>query len=205
MKKQYAFYFDSANCSGCKACQAACKDKNNLDIGVLWRRVYEVAGGEWEKDGNAWRPNIFAYNISMSCNHCENAICVKNCPTKAMHKRKDGLVLVEEDKCIGCRYCEWVCPFGAPQYDEKNGVMSKCNFCYDFLEEEKDPACVSACPMRVLDFGELNELYKKYGDKGKIFPLPEYGSTKPSIIINPHFNAAKCGSLIAMIKNKEEV
>lgn len=205
MKKQYAFYFDSTGCSGCKACQAACKDKNNLEAGVLWRRVYEVTGGEWEREGNAWKPNIFAYNISMSCNHCENAICVKSCPTKAMHKVKNGLVLVDESKCIGCRYCEWACPYGAPQYDEIKGVMSKCNFCYDFIEDDKNPACVSACPMRTLEFGELSELKKKYGDKEKIFPLPEFGETKPSVIINPHPKAAECGSLAAIINNKEEV
>ena len=148
MKKQFAFYFDSASCSGCKTCQAACKDKYNLEVGILWRRIYEITGGDWKKEGHAWRPNLFAYNVSISCNHCEDAICIKNCPTAAMHKRKDGIVHVDESKCIGCRYCEWACPFGAPQYDAERGVMSKCTLCSDYLEEDKLPVCVSACPMR---------------------------------------------------------
>ena len=65
-----AFYFDSSTCSGCKTCQMACKDKNDLPVGQLWRRVYEVTGGSWKKDGAAWQQDIFAYNLSLSCNIC---------------------------------------------------------------------------------------------------------------------------------------
>lgn len=205
MKKQYAFYYDSSRCSGCKTCQVACKDKHNLEVGVLWRRVYEVTSGEWVKSGNAWINDVHAYNMSVSCNHCEDPICVKNCPTTAMHKRKDGIVLVDEKKCIGCRYCEWACPYGAPQYDEKKGVMSKCSFCSDYLEDGKPPACVSACPMRVLDFGELSDLQKKYGKHNDVYPLPSSDITKPSVVINPHKDASSSGSDIAKVNNKEEV
>lgn len=205
MKKQYAFYYDSSRCSGCKTCQVACKDKNNLEVGMLWRRVYEVNSGEWTKCGNAWVNNIRAYNISLSCNHCEDPICVKNCPTRAMHKRKDGIVLIYDTKCIGCRYCEWACPYGAPRYDEAKGVMSKCTFCEDYIDEGKTPACVAACPMRVLDFGELKELRKKYGSENEIFPLAVSVITNPSIVIKPHKDAFKAESDAAMINNKEEV
>lgn len=205
MKKQYAFYFDSSNCSGCKTCQAACIDKNNLERGVLWRRVYEINDGEWIKKGNAWIHNISAYNVSMSCNHCDNPVCVKNCPTTAMHKTKDGIVAVDENKCIGCRYCEWSCPYGAPKYDESKGVMSKCNFCIDFLEEGKSPACVAACPMRVLDFGEVKELQKKYNVNKTIYPLPDENITEPNFILNPHRDARERRSLKAVINNREEV
>ena len=119
MKKiaQYGFHMNSSACAGCKTCQVACKDKHDLDLGIRWRRVYEVSGGDWVQDGPAWLPNVFAYNLSISCNHCKNPVCVSVCPTQAMHKRKDGIVAIDQDKCIGCRYCEWACPYGAPQYD----------------------------------------------------------------------------------------
>ncbi|MGE5679304.1 MAG: DMSO/selenate family reductase complex B subunit [Bacillota bacterium] len=205
MKKQYAFFYDSSNCSGCKACQAACKDKNNLEVGVLWRRVYEVNSGGWTKRGDAWINEVKAYNISVSCNHCEDPLCVKNCPTNAMHKRKDGVVLVDEKKCIGCRYCEWACPYGAPQYDEKIGVMSKCTMCEDYIEEEKSPACVAACPMRALDFGEKKEIQKKYGTESEFYPLPSSDMTKPSVVIKAHKDASSTDDSNAWINNKEEV
>jgi len=205
MKKQYAFYVDSKHCSGCKTCQAACIDKNDLERGVLWRRVYEINEGEWIKKEKTWVNKIYAYNVSLSCNHCENPLCVQNCPTAAMQKTKGGIVTVDEDKCIGCRYCEWSCPYGAPKYNGKKGVMSKCNFCIDYLEEGKDPACVAACPMRVLEFGELKELQKKYGVQNEIYPLPKSALTNPALVINPHKDSISIQSATAIINNKEEV
>lgn len=204
MKKQYAFYIDTSRCSGCKACQAACNDKHNIGIGILWRRVYEISGGDWIQKGNAWIHNVHAYNISMACNHCEDPICVKTCPTKAMYKRKDGIVLVDENKCIGCRYCEWACPYGSLQYDSDKGVMTKCTLCYDYIDEGKNPSCVDACPMRVLEFGELKELKKKYGDVAEIYPLPKKEITKPAIVINLHKDSLKFSVKMSVV-NKEEV
>lgn len=75
MPPQYAFYFDSSSCSGYKACQIACKDKHGLRVGILWRRVYEVTGGGWEQRGAAWIHDVFAYNVSLACNHCQRPIC----------------------------------------------------------------------------------------------------------------------------------
>jgi len=136
---QLAFFFDSSACSGCKACQAACKDKHHLPVGLLWRRVYEVTGGGWTRSGAAWMSNVFAYNLSISCNHCERPICVEVCPTRAMHKRADGLVVVDQDRCMGCQYCSWACPYDAPQYDSASGHMTKCDFCADNLEAGLPP------------------------------------------------------------------
>jgi anaerobic dimethyl sulfoxide reductase subunit B (iron-sulfur subunit) len=150
----YAFTFDARFCSGCKACQAACKDKNNLPLGVLWRRVYEVAGGTWQKDGEVWNNTVFAYNLSIACNHCIHPKCAGICPANAYVVRDDGIVILDIDKCIGCGYCSWACPYEAPQYNAEAGHMTKCNFCYDNLEQGLPPACVAACPMRVLDYGK---------------------------------------------------
>lgn len=156
--KQYAFYFDSNACSGCKACQAACKDKHDLPVDVLWRRVYEVTGGNWVKSGDVWVPGVFSYYLSMACHHCEKPICGEGCPTKAIYKRQDGIVILDTQSCIGCRYCEWACPYGAMQFVESERLMTKCHFCYDYIDLDKPPACVAACPMRALDFGELTDL-----------------------------------------------
>jgi len=184
--KRLAFYFDSDCCSGCKTCHIACKDKNDLPLGVLWRRVYEVTSGDWKTDGKVWYQNIIAYNVSMSCNHCEEPVCLKNCPATAITKRTDGIVEINPDKCLGCKYCQWVCPYGAPQFNPEKGTMTKCNLCADYVDEGKNPSCVDACPMRALDFGEYDGLVKKYGDRGNIFPLPSRYHTEPSILVNPH-------------------
>lgn len=135
--KQLGFYIDSSRCSGCKTCQVSCKDKNDIDVGRKFRRVYEYGGGSWAKDSDgAWTNQTFAYYLSVACNHCDDPICVAGCPTQAMHKRQDnGLVLVDQDKCIGCRYCAMRCPYGAPQYDKEKKVMSKCDGCLDRLEQ----------------------------------------------------------------------
>lgn len=165
---QMGFYFDASLCIGCKACQLACKDDNDLAMGILWRRVVEVQGGGWTRKGIGWLNDLSAYYLSLACNHCEEPICKEVCPAQAIIKREDGIVLIEEDKCIGCRYCEWACPYAAPQYDTETGKMSKCDFCVDYIDQGLAPACVSSCQMRALDFGEVSELRAKYGDVGAV-------------------------------------
>ncbi len=162
---RYAFYFDSSGCSGCKACQIACKDRNGLEVGLLWRRVYEVSGGSWERQGEAWQQDVYAYNLSVACNHCERAVCAEACPTQAIRQREDGIVLIDAERCIGCKYCSWACPYGAPQYDWRTKSMTKCTFCVEEVEAGLSPACVAACPLRVLDFGDQAELEEggRYG------------------------------------------
>lgn len=145
---------------GCRACQIACRDKNNLDDGRLWRHVIEINGGDWSRQGNAWQQTVFAYNISITCNHCENPICMEVCPTKSIYKRDDGIVLINEETCAGCRYCEWSCPYGVPQYNEKTGKMTKCNLCYDRIDSGLSPLCVSVCGLRALEFGEIEAIRK---------------------------------------------
>jgi anaerobic dimethyl sulfoxide reductase subunit B (iron-sulfur subunit) len=154
---QIGFYCDMNICTGCKTCQIACKDKNNLEAGILFRRVHTVEGGKF--------PHPWVYCLSVSCNHCEEPDCVKNCPMGAMYKReKDGIVMHDTEKCIGCKICVSSCPYGAPQLIEKEGKAAKCDFCADIIDRGEDPACVASCPMRALHYGDVEELRRKYGD-----------------------------------------
>ena len=205
MTRQYAFYFDSSACSGCKACQVACKDKHGLEVGRLWRRVYEVSGGDWIQVGDAWTSSVFAYNLSIACNHCEKPICVEVCPAGAIHKRADGIVLIETDQCLGCGYCSWACPYDAPQYDEEKGIMTKCTFCADNIDAGLAPACVAACPMRALDYGEREELEARYGTISSLYPLPDASLTDPALVITPHQEAVRAQKEPARVSNREEV
>jgi len=196
--EQMAFYFDASACNGCKACVVACKSKNQLPVGTNWRRVTEYGGGSWVPDADdptrMLPNNIFAYAVSISCNHCEKPICMEVCPAAAITKRDDGVVLIDQSRCIGCRYCEWACPYGAPQFDASAGVMSKCDFCQDELAQGNSPYCVSACVMRALDYGELSELRAKYGDVSAIEPLPASDLTEPALVVTPHRHAQMSGA-----------
>jgi anaerobic dimethyl sulfoxide reductase subunit B len=205
--KKLAFYVDTQTCTGCKTCMVACKDKNDLPDGVRWRRVYEYSGGEWfsEADGT-FRQDVFAYYLSVSCNHCEKPICVEVCPTTAMNLGQDGIVTVDQKKCVGCRYCEWACPYGAPQYLADKGVASKCDFCKDELEAGGTPACVAACPTRALTFGDFDEK-RCDGDfpvKGAFAPLPNRCLTEPRASFAPHKKCRPVGSQAGHIANAEE-
>ena len=195
---QYGFYFDADRCGSCKACVMACRDKNDTLLGLKNRNVIDFGGGRWvEKDGLVQPENVFVYSISISCNHCESPACVANCPTGAMIKRdEDGIVYVDESVCIGCGTCANACPYGAPKVSEERGVTSKCNFCMDYLDEGGRPACVDACLMRCLDFGDIAELREKYGDACDLAPLPSSSETRPSLILGLPKNADEDGAVI---------
>jgi anaerobic dimethyl sulfoxide reductase subunit B len=211
----YAFTFDASACTGCKACQVACKDKNNLPTGVLWRRVFEISGGSWTPLGNAWENSVFAYNLSIACNHCVHPKCAGVCPTDAYVQRADGVVYIDEAKCMGCGYCAWACPYAVPQYTPELGRMTKCNFCMDELEQGKPPACVAACPMRVLDFVPITSCPSPAGRGDGVralwelparehpFPLPEFSRTEPHLAIKLHVGMGN--GLEKVIANREEI
>ncbi|MBI4787705.1 MAG: dimethylsulfoxide reductase subunit B [Chloroflexi bacterium] len=205
MAKQLAFHINSSVCGNCKACQIACQDKNSLPVEIRWRRVVQYGGGSWVKQGNLMKPNgVFNYSLSVACMHCENPACVNVCPTQAMSKRADGLVLINAEQCIGCRYCEWACPYGAPHFNEAKGVMTKCTFCDDLLAQGQNPACVDACPMRAIEFGELSELRAKYGNAMDVEPLPASWMTQPAVVVTPHKHAQASGKGTGRIFNLAE-
>jgi anaerobic dimethyl sulfoxide reductase subunit B (iron-sulfur subunit) len=161
-----------------------------------------VSGGGWTQRDHAWVNDVFAYNLSMACNHCEKPICAEVCPTHAIVKRHDGIVLIDADKCIGCKYCSWACPYGAPQYDDEHGCMTKCTFCFDNIDAGLPPSCVAACPLRVL---ELDAEISRSARNDNIFPLPQSKLTEPAIVINPHKDAHRADEQSAQIANREEV
>jgi len=182
-------------CVGCHACAVNCKEWNTgghmaplTDLnpygkaqdGVWFNRIhaYEVLA----KDGGA---NMTTY-FPKSCLHCEDAACVTVCPTGASYKRvEDGIVLVEESKCIGCKLCSWACPYGAREFDSDAGVMKKCTLCIDRIynenldEVDRVPACVSTCPAGARHFGNLgdpqSEVSKLVVDRGGFDLMPEMG------------------------------
>ncbi len=205
MSKQLAFHVDVSVCIGCKACQVACKDKNDLEVGRLFRQVREVAGGGWTQRGPFWEPNVFAYNVSTACMHCQNALCLEVCPTGATFKRADGVVMVDQDVCIGCRYCEWACPYGARVYNETTKTVTKCNMCADLLDQGEQPACVAACPMRALEVAELSELQAKYGALDQLFPLPDADITRPAVVFTAHKDAMLANKHNSYVNGQGEV
>ena len=150
------FYVDMTRCAGCGTCTYACKDRLDLGtIGVSPRRVNRYQVGTF--------PAVSGFATSVSCNHCENPACVANCPTGAMFKDSDGIVLHDDGVCIGCQTCMSACPYGAPQYVAEDNLIVKCDTCKALRDAGQNPVCVDACPYRALEFGDLDELRREHG------------------------------------------
>jgi anaerobic dimethyl sulfoxide reductase subunit B (iron-sulfur subunit) len=149
-ERQYGFYLNSDRCVQCHACEVACKSWNGLELGIRWRKVLDLWSGAF--------PKIESKTVSFSCMHCAKPACVEICPAKAISKRtEDGIVIVDQTKCTGCRSCEAACPFHVPQYG-RTGVMQKCNFCIERLAQNKQPLCVATCPGEALMCGPVDRL-----------------------------------------------
>lgn len=173
--KQHGFFFTADNCIACHACEAACSEKNDNPAHIAFRSVGFVEGGVY--------PNVQRLNISMACNHCDDPVCLKGCPTRAYTKFAEyGAVLQDPDICFGCGYCTWVCPYNAPQLDPIKGQVSKCNMCVDRLEVGLKPACVSACLGKALDFGVIENIPEgRVQARTEIPGFPRTDITHPNI------------------------
>jgi len=160
---------DLDTCVGCHACATACKEWNGASAisgpltdcdpygpepsGLWFNRIRHYEVGTY--------PETKTINFPMSCLHCEEAACVTVCPTGASYKREYGIVLVDQDRCMGCNLCTWACPYGAREQDAVSGTVKKCTLCVDRIyddalpEEERQPACVLACPTHARHFGDF--------------------------------------------------
>ncbi len=184
--KQMAFYFDQTRCIGCYTCSVACKDWNNIQTGVNWRKIGIMEHGRFPKLSLAY--------LSSACNHCKNPSCLKACPAEAITKRdSDGVVLVNSNKCIGkdeCgAKCLKACPWDVPQFGKgKNPKMEKCNFCFERLEQGQQTICVEACPMYALDAGNIDELREKYGNISETEGFRYSKNIGPCVLFKPKLN-----------------
>lgn len=142
------FIFDYSRCVGCHACIVACYNQNHIEPPMAWRMVI---------NGNPLKIPLKGFiNFSIACNHCVDAPCLSNCPALAYSKDgTTGAIIHNPQKCIGCKYCTWACPYEAPKFNPGKGVVEKCNFCNDLLKDDGIPACAAACPTGALTYGAI--------------------------------------------------
>jgi len=192
-ERRLGLVIDLDTCVGCHACAVNCKEWNTGGhmAPLTDSNAYEAAQhGVWFNRVHSYEVTPEAGGVGMtvnfpkSCLHCEDAACVTVCPTGASFKREeDGIVLVNEDKCIGCKLCSWACPYGAREFDADVGVMKKCTLCIDRIYnqnldiEDRVPVCVSTCPASARHFGDLgdptSDVSKLVAERGGYDLMPE--------------------------------
>jgi formate dehydrogenase iron-sulfur subunit len=179
--RRYGFFTDTTLCIGCKACEVACKEWNNLpadDVGLTgqsydntgalsattWRHVAFVERISADGDGRVTTMRPFQSNwlmMSDVCKHCAHPGCLEACPTGALFRTELGSVVVQQDVCNGCGYCVPACPFGVVELNLADGRAHKCTLCYDRAKGGFEPACAKACPTDSIQFGELDALHER--------------------------------------------
>ena len=167
---------DETKCVGCHACRVACQNQN--------QPCSKTRPTTISKSANTGPFRITPVRfLPVQCQHCDNPPCVKVCPTGASHKRKDGVVLVDKDKCIGCKYCIAACPYNV-RIIKKEGYIEKCRFCIEFVEKGEKPACMTTCMTGVRMFGDLddpNSEISRYIIKHKLKQFKAELNTKPRV------------------------
>jgi DMSO reductase iron-sulfur subunit len=148
MKKQLGFYVDAKRCIGCFTCAMACKNQYHQENGVVWRQVYALKTEIYPHHERAF--------YSLACNHCEHPTCLEVCPVNAYAKREDGIVVHDQEKCIGCGNCIRSCPYGAPRYNPALKKAEKCSLCWQRIDAGLAPACVQSCPTSALSLIDLS-------------------------------------------------
>ena len=196
---RYGMVINLQRCIGCDACTVACKQQNGTGPGIFWRKVIKSEVGTY--------PSAYYSFVPVLCNQCDEPACAEVCPVGATVKQANGIVTVDANKCIGCRYCQIACPYDVRQFVATNtkeyfpgkgltpyekamypahqvGTVEKCNFCADRLAQGEDPACVHTCPVGAMTFGDLDN---PYSDVAQLIatrnpqpPKPEAG-TQPKV------------------------
>ena len=147
--KRYAMVIDVRRCVGCHACSVACKSEFKVPLGVWRSWVKQVERGRF--------PNTQRHFLPRLCNHCDSPACVEACPTKASYQRDDGIVMIREERCIGCKLCMAACPYDARFLHPDKKIVNKCTFCAHRVDEGVVPACVNTCQGGARIFGDLND------------------------------------------------
>lgn len=181
-EKRYGMLFDSNRCIGCQSCSVACRAENKVPDNV-YRLQVRIDGPKGEY------PNLVMDFARHSCVMCDNAPCVPVCPTGASYTNREGINLVDAQKCVGCKYCVNACPYQARFANPVTGAADKCTFCYESrIKKGEKPACVSICPASALIFGDLNDpkseiclALKRYTIQPK-----EYLGTKAKLNVVPN-------------------
>jgi tetrathionate reductase subunit B len=172
--KRYALVIDSKKCLNCKACVVACRAENKVPLAYNRPWINEETRGAWPKLMAAFQPE--------QCHQCAHPACVRVCPTGASHQREDGIVVVRDNDCVGCRYCMIACPYNARFFREDKGVVEKCDFCSKRVDRGQIPACVETCPSKVRVFGDLGDPSSKLVE---LIANREYRTRKPEAGTGP--------------------
>ncbi len=163
LENAHAMLYDATLCVGCRACQVACKNRSGLPYVMDENQMYEMPT---DLDGDTWTliklyqdTETYSY-VKKQCMHCLQPACASVCPVSALEKTPEGPVVYHSYKCIGCRYCMTACPFDVPKYEwnEKNPIVQKCDFCADLQAAGQQPACSAACPTGALISGTRSEM-----------------------------------------------
>jgi Fe-S-cluster-containing dehydrogenase component len=173
LNAKYALVIDTSKCTGCQACVEACNLRNDLPDDQSY--IYGKVKGD----------EHLTWYLMVQCQHCADPPCATVCPTDATYVRDDGVVLIDEKLCVGCKYCMYACPYDARIFDEERGVADKCWLCLDWVLAGGEPACVQACIPGARTFGRLDDPdseVSKLIASGRAKPLrPEYG-TNPGVL-----------------------
>ena len=153
---RYAIVTDLNRCVGCLACSTACKTVNGVKPGDFWLKTLRIGPNPTPGKSGDW-PDVEMYFLPVQCQHCEDAECVKVCPTHASHKLSDGTVQIDKSKCIGCQFCAMACPYNVRYLNEEERVVEKCTLCEQRIAQGYLPQCVAQCGGRARFFGDLDK------------------------------------------------